>query len=118
MTIKKFHIYLADLTPRFGTEPEKTRPVVVMQSNMLNHALLSTVVCPITTNVRKDINFLRVHLQKKGTGLEKRSDILVDQIRSIDNKRFIKHLGKITTTQQRELVERLQLVLFDEVIVN
>ena len=27
------HLYLADLNPRFGTEPGKLRPVVVIQSD-------------------------------------------------------------------------------------
>ena len=52
MKIRKFNIYLADLSPRFGTEPGKTRPVVVLQNNLLNDGLHpSTIVCPITTNV-------------------------------------------------------------------
>ena len=42
MTIKKFHLYLADLNPRMGTEPGKTRPVVVIQTDLLNPTHPST----------------------------------------------------------------------------
>ena len=36
MTLHKFHVYTADLNPRFGTEAGKIRPVVVVQTNLLN----------------------------------------------------------------------------------
>ncbi len=78
MKIKQYDIWLADLNTRRGTEPGKTRPVVVVQTDLLNETHLSTIICPITTNVIKEIELLRVHL-KKGQ-LEKLSDILVDQI--------------------------------------
>jgi serine/threonine protein kinase len=48
---------------------------------------LSTIVCPITTNVVPDADILRVHLKK--TQLSKLSDVLVDQPRAIDNKQMI-----------------------------
>jgi mRNA interferase MazF len=72
MKIRKFNIYLADLSPRFGTEPGKTRPVVVLQTNLLNDGLHpSTIVCPITTNVIHEADILRVHLSPKAIGLKK-----------------------------------------------
>jgi len=47
--ISKFYVYTADLNPRFGTEPGKIRPVVVVQTDLLNNEHPSTIVCPITT---------------------------------------------------------------------
>ena len=64
MKIKQFDIWLADLNPSVGTEPGKTRPVVVIQTDLLNEFHLSTIICPITTNVQKDSSILRVHLKK------------------------------------------------------
>src|SRR4030043_400169 len=61
MKIRKFHVYLADLNPRFGTEPGKIRPVVVLQTDLLNNEHPSTVICPITTNVIKESSLLRIH---------------------------------------------------------
>ena len=68
-----------------------------------------TIVCPITTNVKPEAEILRVHL-KKGQ-LTKISDILVDQPRAIDNKRFINKLGKLTTEQINQLKDNLKIVL-------
>ena len=48
MNIQKFHIYLADLNPSFGTEPGKVRPVVVVQTDQINLFHHSTIVCPLT----------------------------------------------------------------------
>lgn len=109
MKIKQYDIWLADLNPSRGTEPGKTRPVVVVQTDLLNETHLSTLICPITTNVQKEIELLRVHL-KKGQ-LTKLSDILVDQVRAIDNKRLLKKLGQLTKEQKNELKANLRIVL-------
>ena len=102
MPIKQFEIWIADLNPQIGTEPGKTRPVLAVQTNLLNkipHP--STIVCPITTNVKKNADILRVHLKKGMANLHQDCDIMIDQIRSIDNKRLIKKVGNL----QNDLIE-------------
>ncbi|PIU65513.1 MAG: hypothetical protein COS84_06800 [Armatimonadetes bacterium CG07_land_8_20_14_0_80_40_9] len=61
MKIKRGFIYLADLNPKIGTEPGKVRPVLVLQTNLLNNIHPSTIVCPLTTKVEKKANYLLVH---------------------------------------------------------
>jgi mRNA interferase MazF len=109
MKIKQYDIWLADLNPSRGTEPGKTRPVVIVQTDLLNETHLSTIICPITTNVKKEIELLRVHLRKGQ--LDKLSDILVDQVRAIDNKRLVKKLGQLTKEQKNSLKANLRIVL-------
>ena len=89
MQIRQYEIWLADLSPRFGTEPGKTRPVVIIQTNLLNDTHPSTIICPLTTNVIARAEILRVHIRKGQ--LKQASDILIDQIRAIDNTRLIIH---------------------------
>ena len=113
MKIEKFHVYLADLNPRFGTEPGKVRPVVVIQTDLLNPHHPSTLVCPLTTNVVREASVLRVHIPKGEAGLAQASDILVDQIRAIDNKRFAKKIGKIKPVHQEKLLENLRILLLE-----
>jgi mRNA interferase MazF len=36
MLIRQFDIWIADLNPTIGTEPGKTRPVLVVQTDILN----------------------------------------------------------------------------------
>jgi len=109
MKISQYDIWLADLNPTRGTEPGKTRPVVILQTDLLNDTHLSTIVCPITSNVQTEIEILRVHLKKDQ--LDQLSDVLVDQIRAIDNKRLITKLGELTLDQQEKLKSNLRIVL-------
>ena len=85
---------MADLNPKIGTDPGKVHPVVVAQTNFLNNIHPSTVVYPITTNVIQNSKLLRVHLKKGEAGLNQNSDILIDQVRAIDNRCFKKSLVK------------------------
>jgi mRNA interferase MazF len=111
MEIRKWNVYLADLNPKFGTEAGKTRPVIVVQTDLLNNHHPSTIVCPLTTQIRPESNILRVHLRKGEAGLMERSDIMVDQLRAIDNRRFLKRLGMIGKLSQKKLAENIQIIL-------
>lgn len=82
-------IWLANLNPGRGTEPGKIRPVLILQ----NQALLdaehpSTLIIPLTTNLVDDAEPLRLRVPAQ-VNLDKDSDLLVDQLRAIDNKRLI-----------------------------
>jgi mRNA interferase MazF len=111
MKYKRFEIWLADLNPRFGTEAGKTRPVLIVQSDLLNKTHPSTIICPITTNIRKGVEILRVNLDKRISGLKKDSSIMIDQVRSIDNKRFSKKLGDLPNELKDKVTENLKIVM-------
>jgi mRNA interferase MazF len=111
MDIRKWYVYLADLNPTMGTEPGKIRPVVVIQTDLLNPQHPSTIICPLTTQIQPQANLLRVHLRKGEAGLTERSDIMVDQLRAIDNRRFLTRLGVIGKLSQKKLSENIQIVL-------
>ena len=113
MKIEKFHIYLADLNPRMGSEAGKIRPVVVLQTDLLNNVHPSTIVCPLTTKIIKNADILRVHLLKKETDLDHDSDILVDQIRAIDNRRFLKYVGCLKAIHQQQLMENIKMLVLE-----
>ena len=82
-------IWLADLNPRRGTEPGKTRPVLVVQSQaLLDAGHPSTLVVPLTTKLVDDAAPLRI-LIPAADRLHSDSDLLVDQLRAIDNRRLI-----------------------------
>ncbi len=105
MTINQYEIWIADLNPQIGTEAGKTRPVLVVQTNLLNtipHP--STLVCPMTTNVQKDSDILRVHLKKGTANLQENCDVMIDQIRAIDNTRLIKKVGSLP----QELIKKIK----------
>jgi mRNA interferase MazF len=109
MNIKQYDIWLANLNPQRGTEPGKIRPVVILQTDLLNEVHSSTIICIITSKVLPDSELLRLHL-KKGQ-LDKLSDVVVDQLRAIDNRKLIKRLGNLTKDQAESLREKIKIVL-------
>ena len=109
--IKQYEVWLANLNPRFGTGAGKKRPVVIIQTNLLNAAAHpSTLICPVSTNVIKEATILRVHLAEKEGGLEKASDNLIDQIRAIDNQRLVKKLGVLSVSSKNKLIKSLKII--------
>ncbi len=111
MKIKRGHLYTADLNPKFGTEPGKIRPVLIIQTDLINQDHPSTLICPLTTKVRPEVEILRVHLKKGESGLRQDSDILIDQIRSIDNKRLRGMIGKLHFERLKEIEEKIKIIL-------
>lgn len=111
MEVKKGYVCIADLNPRMGTEPGKVRPVVVIQTDLLNGIHPSTIICPITTQVEPRARFLRVHLRTGEGGLKQVSDILVDQIRAIDNRRLLSVSGKISSRSLNLLMDNIRIIL-------
>ena len=92
MRIQRGWFYLADLSPRRGTEPGKTRPVLVLQTDLLNSTgHPSTIILPLTSNVKDNAEPLRVRISAGSPGFETDSDIMIDQIRATDNRRFCRY---------------------------
>lgn len=110
MKIKQYDVWIADLNSRYGTESGKTRPVVVLQTDLLNKIHPSTIVCPITTNVQLESEILRVHLNRGTAKLKEDCNIMVDQIRAIDNKSLINKLGSLPEKTINRIKENIAIV--------
>ena len=88
--LSRGEVWLASLDPRRGSEPGKTRPVLVVQAQaLLNSRHPSTLVIPLTTSLIEDAEPLRIRVPAS-RGLRQASDLLVDQLRAIDNRRLIR----------------------------
>jgi mRNA interferase MazF len=110
--MNQFEIWLADLNPQIGTEAGKVRPVVVIQTNFLNEINHpSTIVCPITTKLNNESTILRIRINKGNFGLLENSDIMIDQIRAIDNSRFIKKIGIVSNDIKIKMKENINNIL-------
>jgi mRNA interferase MazF len=112
MQTKQFEIWIADLNPQIGTESGKTRPVLIVQTNLLNkipHP--STIICPITTNVKKESEILRVHIKKGIANMQESSDIMIDQLRVIDNTRLIRKVGDLPLNLVEIVRDNIKIIL-------
>jgi mRNA interferase MazF len=111
MKIKQFEVWIADLNPRIGTETGKVRPVLIVQTNLLNQVHPSTIICPLTTKVNPESEILRVHLKRGNANLLEDCDVMIDQIRAIDNKRLIKKVGDLPVEYKTKIKENINILL-------
>ncbi len=87
MVIKQFDVILINLDPTIGHEIKKSRPCLVISPDELNRNLHTLVIAPMTTRSHSYPSRVLVGFQgKKGW-------IVLDQIRTIDRLRVLKHLG-------------------------
>jgi mRNA interferase MazF len=82
------------LDPVVGSEINKTRPVVVVSDNAMNDALGTVVACPLTTAIHLQWRS-RVQVEVKG----KRSEVAIDQIRTLSKRRLYEKIGTITADE-------------------
>ena len=105
-------IYLAKLYPTKGHEPGKTRPVLVVQSDMLNEVGHTTIiVIPLTTQLIEGAYPLRYRIDKRQK-LDKISDLLCDQIRALDINRLLpEKLASLSEREMLEVEQQVELIL-------
>jgi mRNA interferase MazF len=110
---RQYEIWIADLDPTIGSEPGKTRPVVIIQSDILNKAgHRSIVVCCISSQAVAGVSFIRIAIEPAiGNKLLKKSYILCDQLRSIDVSRLRGKIGMLDTTDINKLNTSIKAIL-------
>jgi len=106
-------LWLANLNPvKKNNEMGKIRPVLVFQNDELNHSEYpTTIIIPLTTSLIDDAEPIRFRVKRREK-LLKDSDLVITQIRSIDNDRFIEKLASLTSEEMKKIKE-----LLDEVIL-
>jgi mRNA interferase MazF len=110
--LERGEIWLANLNPRRGTEPGKSRPVLVIQAQaLLDAGHPSTLVIPLTTSLVDEAEPLRIRVSAGGR-LGRDSDLLIDQLRAIDNKRLLEGpLTRLDSDSMRSIEHALLEVL-------
>ena len=99
--VNRFDVYVVALDPTKGSEIKKTRPCVVISPDEMN-VLKTVIVAPMTT---KGINLpTRVPLVFQ----EKKGQIVLDQIRTIDKKRLSKKIGVLSISTSKKVLSVLQ----------
>lgn len=108
MKIRRGSLYLADVSPRIGTEAGKVRPVLVIQTDLLNEAgHPSTWILPCTTRMSGE-NLLRVPLPRGIAGNRQACEVMIDQSRSVDNQRFVRVLKALPRPLLHEVEDKLR----------
>jgi mRNA interferase MazF len=112
MVYRRGEIRLANFNPSKGKEAGKIRPCLVIQSDLLNEAEHpSTTVLPLTSRLVENAAPLRFRIDARDD-LKKASDVMVDQVRTIDNRRITgEPLTRLSARELAEVDEYLKIVL-------
>ena len=97
MELSQYQIVLVNLDPTIGSEIKKTRPCVIISPNEMNRHLRTVVISPMTTKSKKYPTRIEIkHENKIGW-------IVIDQVRTIDKKRIVKVLGRLSKPEIKEV---------------
>ncbi len=104
--------YLASLNPKKGNEVGKLRPVLIYQTDMLNQvAHPTTTILPLSTQLIDESYPLRMRIEKRDK-LDFSSEILCDQIRTIDNQRILNEkLTTLSDDEMKQVDKQVKIVL-------
>jgi mRNA interferase MazF len=91
-------VYLADLNPSRGSEQAGVRPVIVVQRDTLKRFTNTTIVVPVTSNLRCAKIPGTVTILAGEGGLTQDSVVLCYQIIVLDQQRLIRKLGVLSSS--------------------
>ena len=100
--MKRFDVYLVNLDPTQGREIKKTRPATIISPDEMNDHISTVIIAPMTTKGRDYPTRVSCIFQGK------QGQIILDQIRTVDKSRLVKHLGKINRSTAEEALGILQ----------
>ena len=101
MEIGQYEVFLINLDPTIGHEIKKTRPCVVISPDEMNLNIQTVIIAPMTTKSHDYPTRVKVKFQSKSGW------IVLDQIRTVDKRRLVKKLGRITRSE----IEKVKYVI-------
>ena len=107
---RRGEIYLVCLDPTIGSEINKTRPALIISNDINNQFAETVTVVPITSSTGKIYPFEAI-VPAGEFGLSKKSKAKCNQVRTIDKKRLIRPLGKVSRSKISEIEDALRIHL-------
>lgn len=101
MVINRFDVYLVTLDPAVGSEIQKTRPALVISPDEMNHYIRTIIIAPMTTRGRDYPTRVPCVFE------DKNGQVVLDQIRTVDKSRLVKHLGSLDEETQQIVLQSL-----------
>jgi len=109
--IMRGDLFSACLDPVVGSEQGGIRPVLVVQNNVGNRYSPTVIVLAITGQVNKTRLPTHVPVAAVGTGLQKDSIILAEQIRTLDKRRLREKIGSLRPEVMQQVSEAMMISL-------
>lgn len=105
-------IWWVDFGVPFGSEPGHRRPSIIVQADDFNQSeMRTTVVIPLTTNLRLADFPGNMLLTAEETGLSKDSVAVTPQITVIDKARLVERVSVLPHYIMQECAKNIKLVL-------
>jgi len=105
-SILRGEIYYAALDDTIGSEQAGHRPVLILQTDLLNQNSPTAIVAPITSTIKHP--FLQAHcILPPNYPLRERSMVLTEQVRAIDRQRLGAYVGRLQTKYLRDVEQAL-----------
>ncbi len=112
ITPQRGEVWVVNFDPTLGAEIRKTRPALILQNNIANRYSPVTIVAAITSAMGDErIYPTEVLLRAPEGGVPHDSLVLLNQIRTIDKKRLVKKLGRITQITLERVKRALEISL-------
>ncbi len=111
MRIQRGDVFLANLDPVVGSEQAGTRPVLVVQCNLANERIRTVTVVPLTSNLRAGRLLFTVMVSSAESGLAVDGVALVFHIRTLDQSRLIRRMGRLKSETMDKVDAALTLHL-------
>jgi len=108
VTPRRGEVWLVSLDPTVGHEIQKTRPAVVVTSNIYNRHNWLVSVMPLTSHGKPEYD--QVLVQPPEGGLTNASVTVPDQVRAVDRRRLVRRLGKLKPETLHEIDRSLRIV--------
>lgn len=102
-------VWMVSLDPTVGHEIQKTRPAIVITSDVYNTHNWVAVVMPITSHAKAEYD--QVLIQPPEGGVDAPSVTLPDQLRALDRQRLIRRLGRLSPETMSKIDHSLRIVL-------
>ena len=110
--IRQGELYWFDPGNRTGSAPALNRPHVVVQNDILNaSAINTTILCSLTTNLRRAGVPSNVALDAGEGGLARRSVVNVSQVVTVDKKDLGEPIGQLSRNRIQEIIRGLTSIL-------
>lgn len=109
--MKRGEIWIASLEPKKGAEVGKQRPVLILQTDLLNDIGHPTViVAPISSQAQSE-NVLRFKVVNAGLA-RGAGYVLIDQLRAVDaGHRLKRRAGRLRRSELEQIGIRLRQIL-------
>ncbi len=112
MVIKQGDVFWIEFDDPVGSGPGYKHPHVVVQNNVFNRSRINTtVVCALTSNLKRAAAPGNVLLDAGEGNLPKQSVVIVSQIITVDKTELGDYIGQLSPTRVRQILQKIDLLL-------